>query len=163
MTVTLVAAMTEDRVIGRDNSLPWHLPADLRHFKRVTMGKPMIMGRRTWESVGTALPGRRTIVVTRQAGYEAAGAEVAGSLEEALALVADAPEVCVVGGAGVYAQALPLADRMELTLIHARGVEGDSHFPAWEAGDWVMTNQRTHPADADHRWAMSFQTFERAR
>ena len=163
MTVTLVAAMTEDRVIGRDNTLPWHLPADLRHFKRVTMGKPMIMGRRTWESVGTALPGRRTIVVTRQEGYQAPGADVAGSLDAALALVAGDPEVCIVGGARIYEQALPLADRMELTIIHARGIEGDSHFPAWEPGDWILVNQREHPADDQHRWAMSFRTLERAR
>ncbi len=163
MLLTLVAAMTEDRVIGRGNGLPWHLPEDLRHFRRLTTGHPVIMGRRTWESVGTPLPGRRNIVVTRRPSYAAAGVEVVPSLAEALGLVRGEPEAFVVGGAELYRAALPLADRIHLTVIHTRDVPGDVHFPAFEGPDWELTAERHHPADPRHAWPLSFRRYERRR
>jgi dihydrofolate reductase len=163
MNVALVAAMTEDRVIGRANGLPWHLPEDLRHFKRLTLGHPVVMGRKTWESVGTPLPGRHNIVVTRQRGYQADGADVAPSLQAALGLVRDEPEVYVVGGAEIYAQALPLADTIHLTVIHTRDVTGDAHFPPFEGQDWALAEERQHPADDRHAWPLSFRRYERRR
>lgn len=163
MRIALIAAMTEDRVIGRGNGLPWHLPEDLRHFRRLTTGHPVVMGRKTWESVGTPLPGRRNIVVTRQPGYRAPGAEVAPSLAEALRLVEGEPEVFIVGGAELYRAALPLADRIHLTVIHTRDVAGDTHFPPFEGPDWVVTGERRIPADARHAWPLSFLRYERRR
>jgi len=163
MVLALIAAMTEDRVIGRGNGLPWHLPEDLRHFKRLTTGHPVIMGRKTWESVGTPLPGRRNIVVTRQAGFRAPGADVVPSLAAALRLVAGEPEVFVVGGAEVYRAALPLAERIHLTVIHTRDVAGDTHFPAFEGPEWALTEERHHPADARHAWPLSFLRYDRRR
>jgi dihydrofolate reductase len=163
MPLTLIAAMTEDRVIGRGNALPWHLPEDLRHFKGLTLGHPVIMGRKTWESVGTPLPGRRNIVVTRREGFAAPGADVAPSLAAALRLVAEEPEVFVVGGAELYRGALPLADRIHLTVIHTREVEGDTHFPAFEGPDWVLAEERHLPADARHAWPLSFRRYDRVR
>jgi len=115
--IVLVAAMANDRVIGIDNTLPWHLPEDLKHFKAVTLGKPVIMGRKTFDSIGRPLPGRLNIVITRQADWQHEGVSVAHSLPAALALAADAQEVCIIGGANLYAQALPLADAMALTHI----------------------------------------------
>jgi dihydrofolate reductase len=121
--LTLIVAAAENDVIGRDGDLPWHLPADLRHFKRVTMGKPILMGRRTHESIGRALPGRVNIVITRQPDYRAAGCRIAHSLDEALRLAATdgAAEALVIGGAALYAEALPHADRILMTRIHATG------------------------------------------
>ncbi|BAK78036.1 dihydrofolate reductase [Pseudogulbenkiania sp. NH8B] len=133
--ITLVAAMAANRVIGIDNRLPWHLPEDLKHFKAVTLGKPVIMGRKTYDSIGRPLPGRRNIVVTRQHDWSAAGVEVAHSLEAALALVAEAESACIIGGADLYRQALPLAHRLELTEI-AGNYQGDAHFPDFSSGGW---------------------------
>ena len=126
--VTLVAAVGRNRVIGRDGGLPWHLPADLAHFKALTMGHTLVMGRRTWDSIGRALPGRATMVITRQPGWAAPGAVRAASLAEALGQVRG-PEVFVVGGGEVYREALPLADRLVLTEVDA-SPEGDTFFPA---------------------------------
>ncbi|HJS46756.1 MAG TPA: dihydrofolate reductase [Gemmatimonadales bacterium] len=163
MRLTLVAAMTEDRVIGRENGLPWHLPEDLRHFKRLTLGHPVVMGRRTWESVGEPLAGRHNIVVTRQPGYAAPGAEVVASLDAALRLVRDEPEVFVVGGAELYRAALPRADRVHLTLIHTRDVPGDTRFPPFEGPEWDRTEEGRHPADARHAWPLTFLRYDRRR
>ncbi|MFC3624613.1 dihydrofolate reductase [Vogesella amnigena] len=134
-TLTLVAAMARDNVIGIDNTLPWHLPEDLKHFKAVTLGKPVIMGRKTFDSIGRPLPGRLNIVITRQADWQHEGVSVAHSLQDALALAGAVDEVCVIGGANLYAQALPLADRMCLTHI-ALDIAGDAHFPQWQAAEW---------------------------
>jgi len=123
--IVLVAAMANDRVIGIDNTLPWHLPEDLKHFKAVTLGKPVIMGR---------------IVITRQTDWQQDGVTVAHSLPDALALAGDAPEVCIIGGANLYAQALPLADAMALTHITLQ-IAGDAHFPAWDAQQWQVAWQ----------------------
>ncbi|MFC5301537.1 type 3 dihydrofolate reductase [Azospira restricta] len=144
MTIlSLIAAMDRERLIGRDNALPWHLPEDLRHFKTTTLGKPVIMGRKTWESLGRPLPGRRNIVVSRNAGYRADGGELATSLEAALALCADAEEAFVIGGAELYRQALPLAQRMYLTEVDGRH-EGDAWFPDFPADQWRETAREAH-------------------
>lgn len=138
--IVLVAAMANDRVIGIDNTLPWHLPEDLKHFKAVTLGKPVIMGRKTFDSIGRPLPGRLNIVITRQTDWQHDGVTVAHSLPDALARAGDAPEVCIIGGANLYAQALPLADAMALTHI-ALDIAGDACFPAWDAQQWHAEHQ----------------------
>jgi dihydrofolate reductase len=159
--LVLIAALAENRVIGRANRLPWHLPADLKHFKTLTMGRPMLMGRRTWESLPGLLPGRPHLVMTRDPGYKAQGCAVVHSLEQALDVARAAPELMVIGGEALYAQTLPLATRMELTLVHAR-VEGDALFPEYRPEDWRVTGRESHPADGVHRWAFTFLTLERA-
>ncbi|UTH75025.1 dihydrofolate reductase [Chromobacterium sp. IIBBL 290-4] len=133
--LTLVAAMAANRAIGLDNRMPWHLPEDLKHFKAVTLGKPVIMGRKTWDSIGRPLPGRRNIVVTRQADWQAEGAEAAHSLEEALALAGSVEEVCLIGGAQLYGQAIARADQLRLTEI-AQRFDGDAYFPEFDPAAW---------------------------
>ena len=129
MKINLIAAMSTNRVIGKDNRLPWHLPDDLKHLRQLTMGHPVIMGRKTYESVGHPLPGRQNIIVTRQIGYTVEGATVRGSLEDALALLCDCnDEVFVLGGEQVYRHAMSRADRIYLTVIHEQ-IEGDAYFP----------------------------------
>ena len=125
MIVSLVVAMARNRVIGRDNALPWRLPADLAYFKRVTMGHPVIMGRRTYESIGRPLPGRHNIVVSRNRAFHAPGCTVVGSLEEAWRAAGDADEACVIGGTTLFRETLPIADRIHLTEVEA-DVEGDT-------------------------------------
>lgn len=158
--LTLIAALACNRVIGRDNALPWRLPADLRFFKQTTMGKPLLMGRRTWESIGRPLPGRPMIVLSSHPGYQAAGCTVAGALPEALTLAGDAPELMVIGGATLYEQTLPLADRLVLTRIEAE-IAGDVRFPAWAERDWRLVWEEAHVADADQVWPYRFQRWER--
>jgi dihydrofolate reductase len=160
MKLSLIAAMAENRVIGHENRLPWHLPADLQHFKAITLGKPVLMGRKTWESLGRPLPGRTNIVITRDAGYVAEGCVVAHSLEEALRAAGEAAEVMVIGGAQLYRQALPLADTLYLTLVHAE-FRGDTRFPAWQPKDWRETARIDHVADDRNPHAYSFITLER--
>ncbi len=147
MRLNLIYARAANGVIGKDNALPWHLPEDMAHFKRMTAGCPVVMGRKTWDSLPPRfrpLPGRRNIVVTRQAGWQADGAERAGSLPEAMALSADATEVWVIGGAQIYAEAAPLAQRAVVTEI-GRDFEGDAHAPSLGAG-WQETARETHVA-----------------
>lgn len=158
--ISIIAAMARNRVIGRDNGLPWHLPADLRHFKTLTLGKPMIMGRRTWESLPGLLPGRRHIVVTHNADYEAEGADVAHSLDDAIALAGDVAEVMIVGGARLYEQALSTADRVYLTLIDA-DIDGDTFFPPIDPGSWIEVSSESHEPDDKHPYAYRFATLER--
>jgi dihydrofolate reductase len=144
--IYLVAAVAANGVIGRNGQLPWHLPEDLRHFKRLTLGHPIIMGRRTWESLGGGLlPGREHIVVTRTPGYEAAGAAVAGSLDAALALCAGEPVVFVIGGRELFAEALPLAAGLVITEIH-RDYQGDTWFPPYDRSRWRETQREPHTA-----------------
>lgn len=164
MTVqlALIAALARNRVIGRDDRLPWHLPADLRFFKQTTMGKPLVMGRRTWESIGRPLPGRRMIVLSRDPGYRASGCTVAHALGEALEMVSVVPEVMVIGGASLYEQTLPLAERLYLTQVEA-DVAGDAWFPSWNPREWQLVWEETHPADVDHAWPYRFQRLERMR
>lgn len=141
--LTLVAAMAADRVIGIDNRLPWHLPEDLRHFKAVTLGKPVVMGRKTFESIGRPLPGRHNIVVTRQPDWQADGVACAHGIDEALRLAGNVDEVCVIGGAELYAQALAVADRLLLTEIDLT-VDGDARFPDFRAAGWREVARSAH-------------------
>jgi dihydrofolate reductase len=162
VSLSIVVAVAENGVIGRAGALPWHLPDDLSHFKALTMGKPILMGRRTFESIGRALPGRRNLVLARQAtpAMAAAGVEWAPDLEVAQQRCAAAPELCVIGGAGVYAAALPLADCVYLTRVHG-SPDGDVHFPELAPGEWRETDRREHAVDARHAYAMSFITLQR--
>jgi dihydrofolate reductase len=159
---SLIVARARNGVIGRDNGMPWHLPADLAHFKRTTMGCPVIMGRRTWESIGRALPGRRNVVVSRTPGFQAPGAEVVTSLDDAWRAVSGASEAFVIGGAQLYAQALREADRIYLTDI-AGEVAGDTLFPALEPGQWRESMLGEHAADERNPFALRFLLLERAR
>ena len=143
--IYLIAAVAANGVIGRQGRLPWHLPEDLKHFKRLTLGHPLIMGRRTWESLGGLLPGREHIVVTRTPGYDAPGAAVASSLAAALALCAGEPVVFVIGGREIFAEALPFAAGLVMTEIH-RDYEGDTWFPAYERSRWRETQRERHAA-----------------
>ena len=151
--------MGKNRVIGVDGGMPWHLPADLKHFKAVTMGHPVVMGRRTFESIGKALPGRRNVVLSRSLEPAPAGCEVAGSLDEALGRLEHGP-VMVIGGGELYRSALPLASRMELTFIDA-APEGDTHFPAWNHADWAVAEMSRRPADAENPHALVFCSLSR--
>lgn len=160
--LSLIAAVADNRIIGRGNALPWRLPADLAHFKAMTMGKPMIMGRRTWESLPGLLPGRRHIVVTRDRDYRAEGAEIVHSLDAALACAGADVEMMLVGGAQLYAQALPLARRMYLTWVHTQ-VEGDVRFPDYDTGAWREIARETHPADERNPYPYTFVTLQRTR
>jgi dihydrofolate reductase len=141
--IYLVAAVAKNGVIGARGKLPWHLPEDLKHFKSLTLGHPIIMGRRTWESLGKPLPGRENIVISRTAGFEAPGASVAVTLEAAVALCTGEPLAFVIGGAEIYAAALPLADGMVLTELE-RDFAGDTRFPAWDRKGWRETQRETH-------------------
>lgn len=158
--VTLIAARARNGVIGRDNAMPWKIPGELAHFKRVTMGHPIIMGRKTWESIGRPLPGRRNIVVTRDRAFEAAGAEVVHSIEDALARCTGASEAFVIGGAQVYAAALPLADRLLITEID-RDFEGDAFMSAPEPAIWRETARDTHSADGEPTLKYAYVSYER--
>jgi dihydrofolate reductase len=166
MRIELVVAMDEKRVIGRDNTLPWHIPEDLKFFKRVTMGKPMLMGRRTFEAIGRALPGRDSIVLTRQADFAAEGVLVVADLDQALdqarscAAARRADALMVIGGAQIFAETLPIADIIHLTRIHA-AFAGDTFFPAFDEGSWRETWREAHPA-AEHYPAFTFARLERS-
>ncbi len=157
--LSLVAAVAENGVIGSGNRLPWHLPADLKHFKALTMGKPILMGRRTFESIGRPLPGRRNLVLTRDATFVSPGVERVESLEAARRAVG-AAELMVIGGAQLYALALPQADRIYLTRVHA-AIAGDTRFPACEWSQWREVQVRRHPADDGNAHDMTFLTLER--
>ena len=158
--ITLIAAMAKDRVIGVNNSLPWDLPADMKHFRAKTMGKPILMGRKTYDSIGRPLPGRKNIVVTRDSGLQIEGCEVVQSIDAALAAAGEVEEVMVMGGASFYQQLLPRADRLVLTMIELE-VEGDAWFPAWEGTEWREVVREDHPADERNRWHYSFVELER--
>jgi dihydrofolate reductase len=159
--VSIIVAADEHGGIGRDGGLPWHLPGDLKHFKALTMGKPIVMGRKTWDSIGRPLPGRRSLVVSRQPGFALDGVEVFDSLEAALQAAAGAPETCVIGGADIYRQALPLAEVVHLTRVHA-SVQADTFFPVLDAGEWEEVAREDRPADDRHAHAYSFLTLKRA-
>jgi dihydrofolate reductase len=162
MTVALIVAMADDRVIGRAGGLPWHLPADLAHFKKITMGHAIVMGRKTYESIGRPLPGRQTVVLTRQHDFAAAPTViVAADLDQALQRVADDDEIFVVGGAEVYRQALPRAERIYVTRVHAR-VDGDVHFPDFDVRQWQLVDETHCEVDDRNPLPYSFQVFQRA-
>jgi dihydrofolate reductase len=157
--IVLVVAIADNGVIGRGGELPWHLPDDLQHFKSVTLGKPLLMGRRTFDSIGKPLPGRRNLVLTHAAGTLPQGVEAVSSIEAALALVAGDAELCVIGGAALFAQTLPMAQRIYLTEVHGT-VTGDVHFPPWDRTIWRELARREHPADTRHAYPMSFVTLK---
>ena len=160
MKLTAVVAASDNDVIGRGNALPWHLPADLAHFKRLTLGKPILMGRRTYESMGRPLPGRRNLVLSRS-GFAAPGVETVASLEAARALVAGEPELVIIGGAQIFEQALPELDVIHLTRVHVR-IDGDTWMPPLPAHLWREVAREEHAADERNAFAMSFITLRRA-
>lgn len=158
--LSIIAAMARNRVIGKNNLLPWNLPADLQHFKRITMGKPMIMGRKTWESLPGLLPGRRHIVVTRDPDYRADGAEVVHSLDKAISQAGEVDEIMLVGGANLYAQALALASRLYLTEIDAE-VDGDAWFPELDPAEWQEVSREACSADEQNQYSCFFTILDR--
>lgn len=159
--IILIAAMARERVIGRDNRMPWHLPADLAHFKRLTLDRPIVMGRRTWESLPGVLPRRRAVVVSGNPAFAPAGCEVVPTPAAALTLLAAEPAVFIAGGATLYRAMLPLAGRLELTLIDA-AIAGDTRFPAWDAAEWQITARTRRPADAANAWPLEFLSLTRS-
>lgn len=166
MDVALIAAVANNGVVGRDNQLPWHLPGDLPYFKRVTLGKPVIMGRKTWESIGRPLPGRTNIVVSRQPQLQLQGAQVVATLQQALKLATaaaastDGNEIMVIGGAEIYALALPLATRLYMTEVHAE-VTGDAYFPSWDRSAWQECSREDHLGQDENSYRYSFVVYER--
>lgn len=162
MRISIIAAMSENGVIGREGRLPWHLSADLKRFKRLTMGHTLVMGRKTWESIGRPLPGRRMVVISRQPGYRAEGVEVVSSLDAALdvASAAGDDEAFVIGGGEIYRLALPYADRVYMTLVLAN-VEGDAHFPEVDWDHWQRLETESREADAENDHPHVFHVFER--
>ena len=162
MKRSLVVAVARNGVIGRDNALPWRLPAELAHFKRVTMGHPIVMGRRTYESIGKPLPGRKNIVVTHNRAFEAPGCTVVTSLEEAWRAADGADEVCVIGGTTLFAETLPAADMIHLTEVDAE-VEGDTWFPPFDRGEWQEREIARHPADERHAYPFRILELTRKR
>lgn len=166
MKVSLIVAMSQNRVIGRENQMPWHLPDELKYFKRVTMGKPVLMGRNTFESIGKVLPGRPNIIITRNPDYEAEGISVVTSVEDALDLAdqltghdANA-EAMVIGGAQIFAATLPIADRLYLTEVHAV-VEGDVFFPEFPPERWRLVSREEHAKDERNPYPYSVLVLER--
>lgn len=157
--IVFVVAVARNGVIGRENKLPWRLKRDLAHFKATTLGHPILMGRRTWDSLGRALPGRRNLVVTRDDSYRADGPEIFRSIDAALAAVRDGT-VFVIGGAEIFRQLLDRADAIVLTEVHA-DVPGDVHFPAFDRAAFVETRRESHPADADNEYPFAFVELRR--
>lgn len=161
MLISLIVAMAQNRVIGRGNQMPWHLPADLRHFKNVTLGKPVIMGRKTFESIGRPLPGRRNLVISRNHEWQADGVESVSSLDAALALVSHEAEVMVIGGGQLYREALPLAQRLYLTHIALTVNDADTWFPDYSSYQWQKIDEELHCADEKNPYDYRFETLER--
>jgi dihydrofolate reductase len=160
MKLSAVVAASDNDVIGRDNALPWHLPADLAYFKRVTLGKPVLMGRRTALAIGRALPGRENLVLTRGTQAPYAGQQVVHSLDEACARAG--MDLAVIGGGEVYALALPHATHLHLTWVDTVVEGADTFFPAFDESAWQVTSRELHPADARHAYAMAFVDYVRA-
>jgi len=160
--VSLVLAMSENRVIGRDGGLPWHLPKDLQHFKKLTVDHTVIMGRKTFDEIKHPLANRRNVVVSRNPDFQPRGATVVPSLDEALALGATEREVFVIGGGEIFRLALPRADRLYLTIVHA-SVVGDTYFPSFDATAWALEEEERHEADEKHAYPFTFRTYSRIR
>ncbi len=160
MDVSIVVAMSTNGVIGKDGSLPWYLPADLQHFKSITMGRPIIMGRLTHESIGRPLPGRENIVLSRDVTYLAEGCRVIHDLDEISGISLNSDEVMVIGGARVYADTLPLANRLFITEVHTE-VQGDVYFPKFDRGQWQETGRQFFEADTNNEFDYSFVVLAR--
>jgi dihydrofolate reductase len=158
MIVSLIAAMGENRVIGAKGSLPWHLPRDMRHFKTLTTGHPVVMGRKTFETLNVPLPNRHNVVITTDPSYVADGADVAASLEAALATVGDDEDIFVAGGGEIYRLALPRADRIYLTVVHHH-FQGDTWFPEFSMEHWQLIEDFRYEPDERHAWAHSFRLY----
>jgi dihydrofolate reductase len=163
MIISAIAAMSKNRVIGIDNDLPWHLPADMKYFMNTTRGHHVIMGRKTFESLGVPLKNRTNIVITRDAFYLASGTTVAHSLAEALEIAAcnHEPEVFIIGGAEIYKLALPVLDKIYLTEIDLHVERGDAFFPSFNLADWILTKEETHLPDAKNKFPFTFNLYER--
>jgi dihydrofolate reductase len=159
-TITLVVAVADSGVIGRNNTLPWHLPEDLKRFKRLTMGKPIVMGRKTFESIGKPLPGRHNIVLTREANYRRDGITVAHDVDAALAAAGAADEIMIIGGSDLFRLFLPRARRIHLTRVHGN-VDGDVMWPSLDERDWSVSERETYAADERHAYAMTFEVWEK--
>jgi len=158
--IALVVATSDNNIIGRDGDMPWHLPADLRRFKSLTMGHPIVMGRRTWESIGRPLPGRRNIVLTRSEGYRANGADVLHSPDDVMEATKCSACIMVIGGGEVYRLFLDQADVVHRTRVHAM-VDGDTSFPKLDGSLWELACEELHGADESHAHAMTFETWAR--
>lgn len=162
MTVSIIVAMAENGVIGRDMDLPWHISADLKRFKALTMGHHIVMGRKTFESIGRLLPGRTTVIVTRQSDYQVDGAVIVNSLEAAQAAATDDSELFIIGGGQVYEIALPLADRLHVTRVHTE-VDGDTSFPAVDWDQWELVSAERHGADEKNDHDFTFESYQRVQ
>lgn len=164
MIISLLVAMNEKQAIGNAGNLPWHLSSDLKRFRELTMGHHLIVGRKTFESIGKPLPGRQTIVVTRDVNFKPEECFVAGSVQDAIALARERgeTEVFVIGGAAIYAQALDASDRIYLTQVHAE-VDADTFFPEFDRSAWIETQPIDHPADEKNQYAFTFKLLERVR
>ena len=160
--ISLIAAMANDRVIGKDNKMPWHLPADLAHFKKITLGKPIIMGRNTFESIGRALPGRKNIVVSRNQNFNDEGVFCVSSLTKAIEIAGNVEEIIIMGGGNIYQQMLPLADRLYLTLIDLQ-IAGDTNFPDYNQQEWQQISKTFRKSDEKNKHDLNFVTLERKR
>jgi len=158
--LSLIVAMDDNRLIGSNNNLPWQMPADLAFFKRTTMGKPIIMGRKTFASIGRPLPGRRNIVITRDSGFSATGCEIASGIKAALSFCSDAEEVMLIGGASLYQQTIDQATRLYITRIH-HSFEGDTWFPEIDLSLWKQETREEHGADHSNPYAYSFVKYVR--
>ena len=157
---SIIVAVAENGVIGDQNRLLWHISEDLRRFKELTTGHPVVMGRKTYDSIGRPLPNRVNVVISRQEGLTLPGCTVVHSLPEALALFAEEEEVFVIGGAQIYAEALPLADRFYLTRV-GRAYEGDTRFPAWDPSEWELIESKAYAHGAEYPWPFVFETYRR--
>src|SRR5262245_17302479 len=158
--VTLIVAVADSGVIGRDNTLPWHLPEDLKRFKRITMGKPIAMGRKTYESIGKPLPGRQNIVLTRDANYRRDGVTVVHDVDAAMRAAGEAPEIMVIGGADLFRLFLPRTGRVHLTRVHG-DIAGDVMWQALDDREWSVVEREAHAADERHAWPMTFEVWEK--
>ena len=160
--LSIIVAVTRNGIIGRDGSMPWHLPDELRYFKKITWGKPIVMGRKTHQSIGKALPGRDNIVITTNPEFDAPGCQVVNSFEQALAATADADEVMIIGGSSLFEEAMPRAERLYLTLIDA-DLDGDVRFPDWQPDDWQLVQSEQHPADNLHDYPFEMHIWQRRK
>jgi len=162
MYLSLIVAFDENRLIGKNNALPWHLPADLKHFKNITMGHHMIMGRKTYESIGKPLPGRVTVIVTRQKDFVAEGCIVVNSLEQAIDHCRNEEEIFVIGGAQIFEYAMPLANRLYITQIHHK-FEGDTYFEEIDDAVWQETSREFHQADEKNNWDYTYINYSKKK
>jgi dihydrofolate reductase len=162
MKLAIIVATDKQGLIGKDNDLPWKLSADLQYFRRITMGKPLIMGRNTHESIGRALPGRQNIIVTKNKAYQAEACTVVNSISDALLACDQVEEVMIMGGASLYEQFLPSVDKIYLTQVHA-SLEGDTWFPQWQKNEWTELSRQDHFADDKNDYNYSFIVYEKIK